>query len=477
MSGESFDAVVVGSGPNGLMAALRLARAGRSVVVLEAAGTVGGGLRSAALTRPGFVHDICSAIHPLGLASPAFRDARLEEHGLRWLHPDAPFAHPLDDGRAAVQERSIAATAESLGADGPAYRKLFTPVVEHGDALVAGMLSPLSVPRSPFALARFGLTAIRSVRSVAEARFAGDIARAMLAGIGAHAMLPLESAGTAGYSLFLGMLGHLVGWPMAAGGSQAIADALVASLVAHGGEVRTGHEVTSMRPGEIPDSRVVLFDVTPRQLLRIAGDRLPNRYARTLRRFRYGPGVFKIDWALDGPVPWKASEVARAATVHLGGTLDEIAASERAVERGLHAERPYAIFVQPSAFDPSRAPTGDHTGWAYCHVPNGSEVDMREAIEAQVERFAPGFRDLITDRHVMGPAAVEAHDANYVGGDIGGGAGDIRQLFTRPNVSLHPWRTPAAGIYLCSSSTPPGPGVHGMCGWHAAGSALGHELR
>ncbi len=444
-------------------------------MVLEAADTAGGGLRSASLTRPGFVHDVCAAIHPLALASPAFAEARLVEHGLQWVQPDAPLAHPLGDGRAALLERSVAATAAGLGPDADAYRRLLEPLVAHGRGLVDGLLAPLGVPKAPVTLARFGISGIRSVRSLARHAFSGEPARALLAGTGAHAVLPLESAGTAGYALLLAVLGHLVGWPLARGGSQRVADALVASVVAAGGEVRTGHEVTAL--AQVPTNRVVLFDLAPRQLLRIAGDRLPSRYARTLRRFRHGPGVYKVDWALDGPIPWRAPGVHRSATVHVGGTLDEVSASEAAIGRGQHPDRPFVILVQPSAFDPSRAPAGMRTAWAYCHVPNGSDVDMSDAIESQVERFAPGFRDRVLERHVMNTVAMERHNANYVGGDIGGGSADLRQLVARPALSLHPWATPARGVYLCSASTPPGAGVHGMCGWHAAGAALRRELR
>ena len=471
MAGQA-DAVVVGSGPNGLVAAVTLAQAGWRVVVLEAADTPGGGVRSSALTGPGFVHDVCSAVHPLGIGSPALRALPLEEHGLRWIHPDAPLAHPLDDGRVALLERSVDATARGLGADAGKYRALLTPFVDHGAALIDSRMSPLRVPKAPFSMARFGLEGLRSVTSL-TARFADDEARALLAGSAAHAILPLDAAGTAGYGLFLTLLAHVVGWPVAEGGSQRIADALIALLVAHGGEVVTGVEVTSL--DELPPARAVLLDLTPRQVLRIAGDATPSRYARALGRYRYGPGVFKVDWALDGPIPWKASDAARAATVHVGGTIAELAASEAEVAAGRNHERPFVIVAQPSLFDPTRAPAGAHTAWSYCHVPNGSTVDRTEAIEAQIERFAPGFRDRIVARHTMNTEAVERHDANYVGGDINGGVGDLRQLFTRPLVSVHPWVTPIPHVYLCSSSTPPGGGVHGMCGWHAARAALRRE--
>ena len=467
------DAVVVGAGPNGLVAAVTLARAGWHVMVLEAAATPGGGLRTAALTDTGFLHDVCAAVHPLALASPAFGALPLAEHGVRWISPAVPLAHPLDRDRAVLLERSVDDTALRMGTDRPAYRSLFEPFVEHGQAIVDGLLSPLSVPRAPVPLARFAWSALRSADRLARARFATEEPRALLAGMASHSMLRLDARGTAGYGTFLGMLGHLVGWPLVEGGSQRLADALVAILRAHGGEIVTSTEVTSL--DELPPARAIVLDVTPRQLLRIAGERLPDGYVRALRRFRYGPGAFKIDWALDGPIPWAASEVATAATVHVGGTIDEIAASEAAVQAGRHAERPFVILVQPSGFDASRAPAGKHAVWAYCHVPHGSDVDQTEAIERQIERFAPGFRDRVIARHTMNPLGLEAYNANYVGGDIIGGAGDLRQLVTRPVISTHPWRTPLPGVYLCSSSTPPGGGVHGMCGWHAARAVLRRE--
>jgi phytoene dehydrogenase-like protein len=468
-------AVVVGSGPNGLVAAITLAGEGWAVEVLEAAAQAGGGTRSAELVQPGVLHDVCSAIHPLGLASPALRDLPLAQHGLRWIHPDAPLAHPLDGGRAAVLQRDLDATAEGLGADAQAYRRLFAPFVEAGSDLTDGLLSPLALPpRHPLALARFGPVAVRSASRLAGSRFTTDEAQGLFAGLAGHSILPLDQLSTGGYGLMLGVLGHLVGWPMAEGGSQAIAGALVAELEARGGRVTLGRRVRSL--DELAPADAVLFDTDLPQVVAIAGDRLPARYRRRLLRFRNGPGVHKVDWVLDGPIPWENPQVASAATVHVGGTLEEVAFSEDEVWAGRHAERPLVLLAQQTLFDATRAPAGVHTAWAYCHVPNGSTVDMTDGIEAQVERFAPGFRDRITGRHVMGPAAMQEHDANYIGGDINGGAADLRQFVARPTIGLHPWRTPAKGLYLCSSSTPPGGGVHGMCGWHAARAVL-HDHR
>ena len=474
--GDLLDAIVVGAGPNGLAAAITVARAGRSVRVYEAAPTAGGGTRTAELTLPGFRHDLCSSILPLTIASPFFASIDLAARGVELVHPDAPVAHPLDGGRSAVLERSVTATADGLGgADGRAWRRLFGPLVRDAGKLATEILQPVvHPPRHPLALARFGLPALRSASGLARGRFRDDPARALFAGISAHSMLRLDRPLSASFGLVLASYAHAVGWPMARGGASAVADALVAELESLGGEIVTGHRVASL--AELPPSRTVLLDVTPRQLVAIAGDRLSSRTRRRATCFRYGPGVFKVDWALDGPVPWAAEGPRRAATVHLGGTLEEIAAAEADVAAGRHPERPYVLFVQYAPWDATRAPAGKSTAWAYCHVPAGSTVDMTDRIEAQVERFAPGFRDRILARATHGPAAMEAYDENYVGGDINGGVQDIRQLIFRPWPTLDPYRV-GAGLYLCSSSTPPGGGVHGMCGMNAARSALRHELR
>ena len=465
------DAIVIGSGPNGLGAAITLAGAGRSVTVFEAQDTVGGGARSEKLTLPGFVHDVCSAVHPLAVSSPLFRSLPLERHGLAWVHPQLPLAHPLDGGTAAILHRSLDATAAALGPDEAAYRRLMSPLVRDWDKLVPQLLGPLlRVPRHPLAMARFGLRAARSARGLAERTFRDEPARALFAGLAAHSMLPLEQPLTASIGLFLGAAGHAVGWPFARGGSQAIADALADHLRSLGGEIVTGRSVDSL--DDLPPADVFMLDVTPRQATRIAGSRLPDRYVRRLARYRYGPGAFKVDFALDAPIPWTAEACGRAGTVHVGGTLAEIAGAERAVAEGGHPDQPFVLVAQQSLFDPTRAPEGKHTAWAYCHVPNGSTVDMTDRIEAQIERFAPGFRERVLARRVTSPAGFEQHNANYVGGDIAGGAHDGLQLLFGPALRPVPYSTPARGVYICSSSTPPGAGVHGMCGYFAARAAL-----
>lgn len=470
-SSYDYDAVVIGAGPNGLAAAITLAQAGCSVLVLEGKATVGGGTRSAEITLPGFVHDICSAIHPLAASSPFFETLPLEQHGLEWVFPSAPTAHPLDGDEAVIVERSLDKTADSLGRDGKIYRRLFKPLVDHWHDLMLDTLGPLPLPpRHPLTLTRFGLRALWPAHRLAKLLFRDERARAVFAGMAAHSMQPLEKTLTAAFGIMLAGSAHAVGWPLPRGGSQSIANALAAHLSVLGGEIVTSHCVEDF--AALPSARAYLFDVTPRQLLKIAKNELPSGYQRALQRYRYGVGVFKIDWALDGPIPWRSAEVARAATVHVGGTLTEIAAAERAVGQGQHPERPFVLLAQQSLFDETRAPQGKHTGWAYCHVPSGSTVDMTAAIEKQVERFAPGFRDLILARQTHTTVQMERYNPNYVGGDINGGVQDIWQQFTRPAIRRIPYTTPNPRIFICSSSTPPGGGVHGMCGYHAGQAAL-----
>ncbi len=466
---KKYDCIVVGSGPNGLAAAVTLQQAGLSVLLVEGKDTVGGGMRSAALTLPGFVHDVCSAIHPLAAGSPFFSRLPLEQFGLTYLTPDIAAAHPFDNGEAAALYRSVDETARSLGVDEQGYKQLMNPLVHDWPRLAAEVLAPLHFPRYPFRMARFGLKALSSAQTTAN-RFGSEKTRGLWAGIAAHSVQPLTSMASSAAGLALMITGHTTGWPLPKGGAMAIANALAGYFVSLGGSIQTGFYVESL--SQLPEARAVLFDVTPRQLLEIAGERFTTRYTKQLQRYRYGPGVFKIDWALDGPVPFTAPECRKAGTVHLGNTLEEITAAEQQVADGLHPEKPFVLLTQQSLFDQSRAPAGKHTAWAYCHVPNGSRQDMTEAIEQQVERFAPGFRKLILARHTMNTSMMEAYNPNYIGGDIGGGSMDIRQLFTRPALRLSPYTTPAKGLYICSSSTPPGGGVHGMCGYHAAKKAL-----
>jgi phytoene dehydrogenase-like protein len=466
------DAIVVGSGPNGLAAAIVLARAGRSVRVLEAEPTIGGGARSAELTLPGFVHDVCSAIHPFAVASPFFRTLPLAEHGLEWIEPPAMLAHPLDNAPPAVIYRAVDRTAAALDRDARAYRRVVGGVVENWPRLEAAVLGPFRMPRHPLAVARFGLAALQSAERAARA-FATDRACALFSGIAAHGMMPLDKRPTAAFGLVLAAMAHVAGWVVPRGGTQRISDALAGYLRSLGGEIVTGARVDSIRA--LPPARAVLCDLSPRPLLRIAGDRLPLWYRRKLERYRYGMGVFKVDWALDAPIPWRDADCRSAATVHLGGAAGEIARSERDAWEGRVADRPFVLLTQPSLFDPARAPDGRHTAWAYCHVPHASDADMLPRIEAQIERFAPGFRERVLARSVMRPADLERRNANLVGGDIAAGVTSLGQLFTRPT-----WRTyatPAKGLYICSASTPPGVGVHGMCGYHAAKLALAQVLR
>jgi phytoene dehydrogenase-like protein len=471
----TYDAIIVGAGPNGLSAAVTLARAGHSVLVREAASVIGGGTRTEELTLPGFLHDVCSTVHPMGVASPFFRQLPLAQHGLEWIHTPTLLVHPFDDGSVVTLERTLDATAEALGTDGPAYRDLVEHFVDNWEDLVSDTLRPIRFPRRPFMMARFGMQALRSVDSLVRSRFRNDSTRAMFAAVAGHCMLPLDWIGTASFGLMLCITGHAVGWPLARGGSRNISLALASYLRELGGVIENDAPVTSIE--ELPPARAILFDVTPRQLLRICGDRLPPRYRRQLERFRYGPGAYKIDWALSGPVPWRNVRCSETAVLHQAGSYDEVIASERAPWDGVDAERPFVLFVQPSLFDRTRAPDDGHVAWAYCHVPNGSSTDMTAAVEAQVERFAPGFRDLVRQRNVMNPADLEAHNQNLIGGDINAGAQNLAQLFFRPVPRWNPYAIPDSDMYICSASTPPGGAVHGMCGFHAANAALDRTFR
>jgi phytoene dehydrogenase-like protein len=462
------EAAVVGSGPNGLAAAIAIAQTGRNVIVIEAEPQAGGGVRSAELTLPGFVHDVCSAVHPLAITSPFLRTLPLGAHGLEWIEPPIMLAHPFDDGTSAVVYRSIERTAAELRQDGAAYRRLFGSVIDAWPRIESAVLGPPRLPRHPIALARFGLSALQAAEPLARRTFARPEARALFAGIAAHGMLPLDRRPTAAFAIVLGAMAHYAGWVMPRGGAQRLTDALVAHLRSLGGDIVTGTRVQSI--DDLPSARAILCDLSPRPLLAIAGHRFPDAYRRALERYRYGMGVFKVDWALDAPIPWRAEACARAGTVHVGGTLEEIASAEQQTWDGRPADAPFVLLAQPSLFDPTRAPAGRHTAWAYCHVPHGSNEDMLPRIEQQIERFAPGFRDRVLARSVRRPADIERRNANLVGGDIGAGVSDLRQLAARPT-----WRTystPVHGLYICSAATPPGVGVHGMCGYFAAQRAL-----
>ena len=463
------DAVVVGSGPNGLAAAITLARAGLSVTLFEQSDSIGGGTRTEELTLPGFLHDVCSAVHPLAVASPFFLSLPLQEHGLEWVHPEVQLAHPLPDGTAALLRRSVTETSSALGIDAAPYRRLMDPLVRKWPELAPDLLAPFHFPRHPLLFALFGMNALLPADLLGRLRFKTPAARALFAGMAAHSFLPLSRPLSAAFGLILGTLGHVAGWPVAKGGSRAITAAMASYFRSLGGEIVTGCEIGSL--GDLPSARIVMLDLTPRQLVALGGAALPKGYRRKLQRYRYGPGVFKVDWALSGPIPWTAEGCRRAVTVHVGGTAEEIAKGESEVWQGIHPERPFVLVVQPSLVDRTRAPLGKQVGWAYCHVPNHSDFHMAERIEAQLERFAPGFRRLILARHTRNCVEYERYNPNFVGGDINGGVQDLRQFLIRPSL-FSPYRTPVKGLYLCSSGTPPGGGVHGMCGFHAATCAL-----
>ena len=463
-----FDAAVVGSGPNGLCAAITLAEAGRSVVVLEASDTIGGGARTCELTAPGFLHDVCSAIHPMGISSPYMRTLDLEEHGLEWVHPTTPLAHPFDHAPAAMLERDIGATAATLGRDGAAWAKWMQPWTRRWEGLAMDALAPLGIPSHPLWMAEFGLSAFRPATALARSRFRGDKAQALFAGLAGHSVMPLDMAPSSAIGFMLGIAAHAVGWPMPKGGSGALSAALASKLTAVGGQIHTGVSVTDL--AEVPTDGPILFETAPARLVDIAGDALPLAFRAKLQRYRHGPGVYKIDYALSDPIPWADPALTRAGTVHLGGSMAEIAASERACWDGEHSDAPFVLVAQQSLFDDTRAPEGKHTGWAYCHTPSGSTRDMSKAIETQIERFAPGFTDSVIARHTMHSLDLEAMNPNCVGGDVNGGMPTIDQLFTRP--TSRTYRTPNPRLYLCSASTPPGGGIHGMCGHHAAKAAL-----
>lgn len=466
---RDYDAVIVGSGPNGLAAAILLQQNGLSVLLIEGKKEIGGGLRSAELTLPGYLHDICSAIHPLAAASPFFETLPLQQHGLEYIYPEIAAAHPFDDGTAAILSKSIEQTASLLGADEQAYLKLIKPVVKNWPLIAPDALGPLHFPKHPLAMAQFGLDGLTSARFL-EKRFKTQAAKGLFAGMAAHAIQPLSNLATSAIALVLMAQGHLKGWPVPKGGSKQIASALASYFISIGGKIETDRYIESL--DQLPSTHAVLFDITPKQLLKIAGHRFSSLYKWQLEHYRYGMGVFKIDWALDAPIPFKAEQVKQAGTVHIGNTFKEIADGEQRIWKGEHPEKPYVLLAQQSQFDASRAPEGKQTAWAYCHVPNGSEKDMATIIEQQVERFAPGFRDTILAKHTFNTTQMEQYNPNYIGGDINGGVIDIGQLFTRPALRWSPYKTSAKGLYICSSSTPPGGGVHGMCGYHAAKKAL-----
>lgn len=466
---NKYDAIIVGAGPNGLAAAITMQKAGLSVLLIEGKDTLGGGLRTAELTLPGFKHDICSAIHPMAVASPFFASLPLADHGLEFIQPGYAAAHPFDDGSAAVLSRSLEETAGSLGKDRETYLQLVGPIVKDWNKLVDDILSPFKFPKHPFLMARFGLKALQSAERISRS-FSTEKAKGLWGGMTAHSIQPLSNLATGAIGLVLSAVGHVHGWPIPKGGSQTVADALLSYFVSLGGEVQTGFMVKSL--DELPAAKAVLLDLTPKQILEIAGDKFSWLYKRQLQNYRYGMGVFKIDWALSEPIPFVAEACRKAGTIHIGNTFKEIAVTEQQSATGQHPDKPFVLLAQPSVFDSSRAPAGKHTAWAYCHVPNGSTVDRTKAIEEQIERFAPGFKDTIIGKHTMNTVEVQQYNPNYIGGDINGGIIDLGQLYTRPALRISPYRTSLKGLYICSSSTPPGGGVHGMCGFHAAKQAL-----
>ncbi len=468
---KKFDAVVVGSGPNGLAAAIALQQQGLSVKILEAKATPGGGMRSMPLTLPGFVHDVCSAVHPMGIYSPFFNSLPLQAHGLEWVQPALALAHPFADGEAATLSTSLEETAASLRQDEKAYLKFMEPLVKNWENIGPDLLGPLNLlPKHPFDLARFGLHALQSATGLTQRRFKAKYAKGLFAGLAAHSVRPLEHSITSAIGLVLAVVGHKYNWPFPKGGTQRLADSLVSYFKSIGGEIETDHTVTSYK--ELDFASIKLFDITPQQLLGISDLRFTGLYRKQLQRYRYGPGIFKVDYALREPIPFKAAACNRAGTVHIGGTIEEIAESERSAWYRRHPEKPFILLSQHSLFDGSRAPKGQHTGWAYCHVPQGSTLDMTEAIEDQIEAYAPGFKDIILAKHTMNTVAMQAYNPNYIAGDITGGVTDLAQLFTRPVISVSPYATPLPDVYICSSSTPPGAGVHGMCGFYAAKKAI-----
>ncbi|WP_295716953.1 NAD(P)/FAD-dependent oxidoreductase [Mucilaginibacter sp.] len=466
---RDYDAIIVGSGPNGLAAAILLQQNGLSVLLLEGKNEIGGGLRTAELTLPGFKHDICSAIHPLAIGSPFFETLPLVQHGLEYISPKIAAAHPFDDGTAAVLLKSVSETAKLLGSDEQAYLNLMSSVVKNWPLIAADVLGPLHFPKHPLLMAQFGLPALTPATLLSKV-FKTKEGKGLFGGMAAHAIQPLSNIATSAIALVLMAQGHLKGWPIPKGGSQQIANALASYFISIGGKIETNFYVHSLN--KLPSAHAILFDITPRQLLKIAGHKFSSLYKWQLERYRYGAGVFKVDWALDAPIPFKAESVKQAGTVHIGNTFNEMADGEQLIWQGGHPDKPYVLLAQQSIFDKSRAPEGKHTAWAYCHVPNGSDKDMTSIIERQVERFAPGFRDTILAKHTFNTAQLEQYNPNYIGGDINGGVIDIGQLFTRPVLRASPYKTSAKGLYICSSSTPPGGGVHGMCGYHAGKKAL-----